>query len=161
MWTASHWERQCGLCDNRDPSPLQCSNNILSKYIFSCNQAALRMDISVCLSVCPSVCDTFLTMFPSSYHHENFRSYYQWCPCRRSRSEVKVTEVKTQLNRLLLRFEFTYDDEMMHKAWWCLEEVPYCFSMSSVKFQGHTAKKSSILTQFRRFRTVTPIWIDQ
>ena len=30
---------------------------------------------------------------------------------------------------------------MMHKAWCCLEEVPYCFSMSSVKFQGHTAKK--------------------
>ena len=26
----------------------------------------------------PSVCHTFLTMFPSSYHHEIFRSYYQW-----------------------------------------------------------------------------------
>ena len=30
---------------------------------------------------------------------------------------------------------------MMHKAWSSIEEVPYCFSMSSVKFQGHTAKK--------------------
>ena len=29
-------------------------------------------------SVCPSVCHTFLTMFPSSYHHEIFRSYCQW-----------------------------------------------------------------------------------
>ena len=29
-------------------------------------------------SVCPSVRHTFLTMFPSSYHHETFRSYYQW-----------------------------------------------------------------------------------
>ena len=32
------------------------------------------------LSVCPSVrlpvCHTFLTMFPSSYHHEIFRSYH-------------------------------------------------------------------------------------
>ena len=47
---------------------------------------------SVCLSVCPSVCHTFLTMFPSSYHHEIFRSYYQWQkwrPCKRSWSEVK------------------------------------------------------------------------
>ena len=47
---------------------------------------------SVCLSVCPSVRHTFLTMFPSSYHHEIFRSYYQWQkwrPCKRSRSEVK------------------------------------------------------------------------
>ena len=68
--------------------------------IFSCDQAALWMVQSVCPSVClsvrpsvrPSVCHTFLTMFPSSYHHEIFRSYYQWQkwrPCKRSRSEVK------------------------------------------------------------------------
>ena len=30
---------------------------------------------------------------------------------------------------------------MMHKAWSGIEEVPYCFSRSSVKFQGHTALK--------------------
>ena len=29
----------------------------------------------------------------------------------------------------------------MHIAWCCLEEVPYCFSRSYVKFQDHTAKK--------------------
>ena len=69
-------------------------------YIFSCDQAALQMVfsvrpsvcLSVRLSVCPSVRHTFLTMFPSSYHHEIFRSYYQWQkwrPCKRSRSEVK------------------------------------------------------------------------
>ena len=64
--------------------------------VFSCDQAALWMVQSVCPSVClsvrPSVCHTFLTMFPSSYHHEIFRSYYQWQkwrPCKRSRSEVK------------------------------------------------------------------------
>ena len=68
--------------------------------VFSCDQAALWMvqsvrpsvRPSVCLSVRPSVCHTFLTMFPSSYHHEIFRSYYQWQkwrPCKRSRSEVK------------------------------------------------------------------------
>ena len=32
--------------------------------------------LSVCLSVCLSVRHTFLTMFPSSYHHEIFRSYH-------------------------------------------------------------------------------------
>ena len=39
-----------------------------------------------------SVRHTFLTMSPSSYHHEIFSSYYQsqkWRPCKRSRSEVK------------------------------------------------------------------------
>ena len=30
---------------------------------------------------------------------------------------------------------------MMHKAWSSIEEVPYCFSRSSFKFQGHTAPK--------------------
>ena len=60
--------------------------------IFSCDQAALWMVQSVSPSVRPSVRHTFLTMFPSSYHHEIFRSYYQWKkwrPCKRSRSEVK------------------------------------------------------------------------
>ena len=30
---------------------------------------------------------------------------------------------------------------MMHKAWRSIEEVPYCFSRSYVKFQGHRALK--------------------
>ena len=62
----------------------------------------LSVRLSVCPSVRPSVCHTFFTMFPSSYHHEIFRSYYhgqKWCPCKRSRSKVKVTEVNTQLSR--------------------------------------------------------------
>ena len=46
---------------------------------------------------------------------------------------------------LSLQFEFTNGYEMMHKAWSSIERVPYCFWRSSVKFQGHTAKK-------RRFR---------
>ena len=30
---------------------------------------------------------------------------------------------------------------MMHKAWSSIEEVPYCFLRSSIKFQGHIALK--------------------
>ena len=30
---------------------------------------------------------------------------------------------------------------MMHKAWSSIEELPYCFSRSSVNFQGHIALK--------------------
>ena len=40
-----------------------------------------------------------------------------------------------------LQFEFTDGYEMMHKAWCSIEEVPYCFSRSSVKFQGHMGQK--------------------
>ena len=42
------------------------------------------------LSVCPS--HLFHYIFPSSYHHETFRAYYQWptwSPSKRSRSEAK------------------------------------------------------------------------
>ena len=28
---------------------------------------------------------------------------------------------------------------MMHKAWSSIEEVPYCFASSFIKFQGRTA----------------------
>ena len=30
---------------------------------------------------------------------------------------------------------------MMHKVWSCIEEAPYCFSGSFVKFQGHAGQK--------------------
>ena len=30
---------------------------------------------------------------------------------------------------------------MMHKSWCRIEEVPYCFWKSSIKFQGHTGQK--------------------
>ena len=61
---------------------------------FSCDQAALCSWLYEWFSpsVRLSVRHTFLTMLPSSYHHEIFRSYYQWQkwrPCKRSRSEVK------------------------------------------------------------------------
>ena len=41
---------------------------------------------------------------------------------------------------LVAHIDVLSGDEMMHKAWCCLEEVPNCFSGSLVKFQGHTAK---------------------
>ena len=70
---------------------------------------------SVCLSVCPSVRHTFLTMFPSSYHHEIFRSYYQWQkwrPCKRWGQRSKV-EGTTQLNRFR-----TVTPVWIHIWWW-------------------------------------------
>ena len=53
----------------------------------------------------------------------------------------------------------TYGNETMHKALFCLGEVPYCIWRSSTKFQGHMAKKTSILKQIGSFRTVTQVWI--
>ena len=52
------------------------------------------------------------------------------------------------ISELQLQFEFTDGFEMMHKAWCSIEKVPYCFSRSSIKFQGHTGWKIMILIQF-------------
>ena len=69
----------------------------------------------------------------------------------RSMQKVKVRGQRLRSQRskpnsavsgLWLQFEFTYDDDMMHKAWSHIEDAPYCFSMSSVKFQGHTEQKN-------------------
>ena len=48
---------------------------------------------------------------------------------------------KLGVSGLYLQFGITDGYRMIHKAWSSIEEVPYCFSRSSVKFQGHTAVK--------------------
>ena len=48
---------------------------------------------------------------------------------------------KLVVSGLYLQFGITDGHEMMHKAWSSIEEVPYCFSRSSVKFEGHMALK--------------------
>ena len=128
------------------------------KEVVSCDRAALRTLIfvrpSVCLSVRLSVCHTLFTMFLSSYHHEIVRSYYHWqkwtdvhAKDQDQRSRVKVTEVNTQFSRFR-----TVTHVWIH-IWWrndtqslmrrTVGEVPYCFSRSSVKFQGNTGQKIS------------------
>ena len=48
---------------------------------------------------------------------------------------------KLGVSGLYLQFEFTDGYEMTHKAWSSIQEVPYCFLRSSLKFQGHTGQK--------------------
>ena len=65
---------------------------ILEKFLAATKQFYEWFSSSVPLSVCPSACHTFLIMVSSSYHQQIFRSYYpwkRWCPCKRSKSEVK------------------------------------------------------------------------
>ena len=107
---------------------------------------------SVCLSVRPSVCPSVTPFSPCS-HHRIILKFSGFITNDKSdvhakgqgqRSKVKVTEVNTQLNRFR-----TVTPVWIHLWWWndahslmMFGEVPYCFSRSSVKFQGHTALKS-------------------
>ena len=104
---------------------------------------------SVCLSVCPSV-----TPFSPCSHHHIIMKFSGVVTNDRSDVHAKGQGQRSRSQRswphlgvsgLSLQFEFTYGDEIMHKAWCCLEEVPYWFSRSSVKFRGHTAKNPNWL----------------
>ena len=50
---------------------------------------------------------------------------------------------------------------MMHKDWSGIEMVPYCFSRSSVKFQGHTGHKVNDFDPSLANRALPPIWIHK
>ena len=107
--------------------------------------------LSVCLYICLSVCLLHLFDYvPIIVTSRNFQELLTMTEVM-SMQKVKVIGQRSRSQRsqpnltvsgLWLQFEFTYDDEMMHIAWWCLGEVPYYFSRSSVKFQGHTALKN-------------------
>ena len=77
------------------------------------------------------------------------------------RSEVKVTEVKTQISCFR-----TVTLAWIHICWRndvqgliCHRRWALSFSRSSIKFQGHTGQ--NISTQFGHFWTVTPVWIHR
>ena len=50
---------------------------------------------------------------------------------------------------------------MMHEASSNIEEVPFCFSRPSIKFQGHMGQKKTILVQIERFQTTTEVLIHR
>ena len=91
-------------------------------------------------SVRLSVCHTFFTMFASSYHHEflgvitNDQSEVH-AKGQGHRSMINVTKVKTKLNRFR-----TVNPVWIHML--LRRGALYCFSRSSIKFQGYTAKKN-------------------
>ena len=130
------------------------------RYFFSCDQAALRT-----LIFRLSVCHTFLTMFRSSHHPEIFMSYYhwwRWCPCKRSK--VKVTEVMTPFNHFQTITQVWIHIWRWNDAWSLMllrRGALLFFKVIRQTSRSHGKKKLSILTQFGRFRIVTPVWIYQ
>ena len=113
----------------------------LCGIIFSCDQAALWLVQSVCLSVSLSVtpfwlCSQHRISMKFSGVITNERSdVHAKGQGQRSRSQRSTPNLAD--SGPWLQFEFTYDDEMMHRAWCCLGEVPKAIR----QFQGHTAKK--------------------
>ena len=111
---------------------------VIHVFFFCCDQAALWMVQFVCLSVRPSVCPSvclcvclshlfdYVPIIVSSW---NFQELLPMTEVK-SMQKVKVRGQRSRSQRSTpniavsgpqLQFEFTYDDEMMHRAWYCLE----------------------------------------
>ena len=65
-----------------------------------------------------------------------FKVIHQISRSHRTKNRLFLPELS--ISGLWLQFEFTNGFEMTHKVWCRMEEVPYCFSRSFIKFQGHT-----------------------
>ena len=94
---------------------------LLYIMIFSCDQAAIWLVHSVCLSVRPSVCPSVTPFSPCS-HHRIIMTFSGFITNDKSdvhakgqgqRSNFKVTEVNTQLNRFR-----TVTPVWIHIWWW-------------------------------------------
>ena len=117
---------------------------------FSCDQAK---NTSVCLSDCLSVRQSVHTSVrPSATPFLQCSSYriimkfsrvitIDKCDVHAKGQRSRSQRSWPHLTFSGLQFESTYGNEIKHKAWCCLEEVPYCFSRLSVKSQGHTGQK--------------------
>ena len=130
-----------------------CTEVVLNYYdigkVFSCDQAVLWMVQFFCPSVRLSIRLSQLFNYGLIVSSTNFQ---ELLPMKEVMSMQKV-KVRGQRSRWLrskhnlavsgpqLQFEFTYDDEVIHEALCSLGKVPYWFSRSSIKFQGHIAKK--------------------
>ena len=119
----------------------------LQKYIFLYIIFYDDICLSVCLFVCLFDSHILFTMFLALYQHDIFRSNYHWHNDVQGKVKVRgkklrVTDVKTTIAPdRAVQFEFIYGHKIMHKTLSGIEEVPFCFSRSSVKFQGHMGWK--------------------
>ena len=132
-------------------------------YIFSCDQAAVWMVLSVCLSITPFwLCCHHCIIMKFSGVTTNYKTAVH-AKGHGQRPKVKVTEVRTQF------IPFWIVTPVCFFIWWwngaqslkLLRRGARSFSRSSIKFQGHMAKKINNFVPNWAFRTVTPFWIYQ
>ena len=131
-------------------------------FLAATKQLYKRYFSSVRPPVCPSVCHTFftVTLIVSSW---NFQELLPMTKVR-SMQKVKVTEVKTPLNRFR-----TVTLVWIHIWWWNDAHSLMLLRRGALLFfkvicqilRSRGSKNRRIWPRFGRFRTVTSVWIHQ
>ena len=95
----------------------------------------------------------------SKQHRRGVVLFFKAIPQISRSHETKNRQVwpKMSTSGLYLKFEFTDGFEMVHNAWHSIEDVSYCFSRSSIKFQGHTGQKIRRLWPESSFSWLTSV----
>ena len=114
--------------------------------VFSCDQAALRMVLSVLLFVCLWHLFHYVAVKASSWNFQKLLPMTEVMSMRKvkvrgQRSRSQRSWPRLAVSELKLQFEFIYGNEMMHKAWLWFEEVPYCFEGHLSNFKVTRLKK--------------------
>ena len=131
--------------------------------IFNCGWAVLWRVQSVCTSVHLTHLFPYFPIIVSSWNVQELLPLtevvsMQKVKIRGQKSRSSRSKPNLADSRPWLQFELSYSDKMMHKAWCGIEEVPYCFSRSSVKFQCHKRqKKWLIFIQIEHFWSITSV----
>ena len=122
------------------------NNRYAGKLRRHCTHYDVTVMLSACLSVFLSHLFNYASIIVSSWNFQELLPMtevvsMQKVKVRGQRYRSQRSKSNLAVSGPWLQFEFTYDDEMMHKAWCCFGEVLYCFTRS-VKFQGYAAKKN-------------------
>ena len=138
--------------------------------IFHINISIFHINISKNGSVHLSACDTFFNNVPVIVTSWNFRNNYhwqKWCPCKRSRLEVKFQGHGGQkIANFDQNWEFSDCNSSLHPLMttkWCTKlevayrRCPIFFKIICHFFYVTQAKISQILTRFERFQTLNPV----
>ena len=76
------------------------------------------------------------------YDHDKSNFLLNSCKPIGRNGKLEISRILLNISCLFLtgRFRKGNGYEMINKAWSSIGEVPYCFSRSSIKFQGHTGQ---------------------
>ena len=132
--------------------------------LFSCDQAALWMVLSVRPSVCPSQLFHHVPIIVSLWNIQELLSMTEVMSMQMIKvrgQKVKVTEVKTHFSRF-----WTVTPVSIHIWWWHDAQSLMWHRRGALSFfkvihqiwRSHGTTKSLMLTHIGHFRTLTPVW---
>ena len=124
--------------------------NFDSKFSFTDSNSSFNSPIAMeWFSNIEGPCSTCFSVFQG--HLKNFKI--------KRVKQLAIFVLSLSISELQIQIKFTNCYKIMHKVWSWIEDLPYCFSETSVKFQSHMHRKFKLELQSRnaQFRSKSTI----